>query len=149
MAKKYVVRLNAEERSHLEEIVKKGKVAAYKRENAQILLKADVGPAGAGWQDKQIAEAFDVSVRKVERLRKKLCTEGFESVLMKASGQNQKRKIDGSDEAHLIALCCSSAPDGRARWTLRLLAEKFVELEYVDIDSVSHETIRQVLKKTN
>lgn len=149
MPKKYIVRLTEEERSLLENIIKKGKVAAYKRLNAQILLKADVGPAGAGWADQKIADAFDVSVRKIGRLRERLCTSGMEAVLEKASGRNQKRKIDGSNEAHLIALCCSNAPEGRVRWTLNLLADKFVELEYVDIDSVSHETVRKVLKKTN
>jgi len=149
MRKLYIVRLNEEEREYLEGIIKKGKAAAYKRLNAQILLKADIGPAGAGWTDQKIAEAFDVSVRKIERLRKRLCTFGLQSVLDKASGRSQKRKIDGSNEAHLVALCCSAAPKGRVRWTLKLLAEKFVELEYVDIDSVSHETVRKVLKKTN
>lgn len=149
MLKKYVVRLAEEERTLLEDLVKKGKVAAYKRLNAQILLKADVGPTGAGWPDQQIADALDVSVRKIERLRKRLCTFGIEAVLEKASGRSQKRKIDGGNEAHLVALCCGTAPKGRVRWTLHLLAEKFVELEYVDIDSVSHETVRQVLKKTS
>lgn len=145
MRKKYIVRLSASERDDLTEMVKKGKVAAYKRLNAQMLLKADVGKDGPGWIDRKIAESFDVSIVTVERLRLRLCTLGLKKALVRAKGCGRKRKLDGRQEAQLIALSCSEAPEGFAKWTLRLLADKMVELEYVD--DISHEAVRQVLKK--
>ena len=144
--KKYIVRLSEEERQYLIDLVRKGKVAAYKRRNAQILLKADIGEEGPGWTDEKIVEVLGVSVRTVERLRKRLCTQGFEKCLLRVKGSGRNRKLDGVQEARLIALVCSSSPEGSARWTLRMLADKMVELDY--IDDLSYETVRQVLKKT-
>jgi len=148
MAWKYVVRLNSQEREQLIALLRKKNVAAYKRTNAQILLKADVSEKGPDWKDKRIADAFDVTVKTVERVRKRLCTIGLEAAISRAKGGGRKQKMDGREQAHLIALTCSEPPDGRNKWTLRLLADKFIELEHIDIESISHETIRQTLKKT-
>lgn len=144
--KKYIVRLSDKERKYLIDLVRKGKVAAYKRRSAQILLKADIGKGGPGWKDERIVETLGVSVRTVERLRERLCKLGFEKCLLRAKGSGRKRKLDGVQEAQLIKLVCSDPPEGSACWTLRMLADKMVELEY--IDDVSYETVRQVLKKT-
>lgn len=147
MAKKYIVRLSSDERVELEELVKKGKGAAYKRLRAQILLKADISEGAPGWTDTRIKEAFNVTVQMVEKTRKRLVEQGLEAAINRAKSNRVKsRKLDGEQEAHLVALTCSEAPEGQARWSLRLLADKMVELEYVD--QVSHETIRQTLKKT-
>lgn len=147
MGKKYIVRLSTSEREKLTKMVKKGKIAAYKRLNAQMLLKADIGEDGPGWTDRKIAESYDVSVVTVERLRLRVCTLGLEKALVRAKGCGRKRKLDGRQEAQVIALVCSKTPDGFANWTLRLLADKMVELKYVD--NISYETIRQLLKKRN
>ena len=147
MKPKYIVRLSADERVSLQSIVRTGKAAAYKRLNAQILLKTDEGAGGPSWKDKDIAKTFEVSTKTVARLRERLCTKGFDHCLERAKGAGRKRKLDGSQEAQLIALTCSQPPEGRARWTLRLLADKMIELEYVD--ELSHETVRQLLKKRN
>lgn len=147
MTKKYIVRLTAEERSELEQMVTTGKIAAYKRINAQILLKADISELGPGWTDSQISEAFDVSTKKIERLRLSNVEKGFEGAINRAKHQTKNSiiKVDGDVQAHLIALSCNEAPEGRCRWTLRLLADQMVELEY--IDSISHESVRKVLNK--
>jgi len=143
----YVVTLTAEERSLLQGLVAKGKVAARKRLHAQILLKADAGPAGDGWKDQRIVEAFDVGSRTVERLRQRFVEQGLDAALNRKPQINRvARKIDGRAEAHLIAIACSKPPEGRNRWTLRLLADRLVELELVD--SLSTETVRRTLKKT-
>jgi transposase len=147
MKPKYIVRLSADERVSLQSIVRTGKAAAYKRLNAQILLKTDEGAGGPSWKDKDIAKTFEVSTKTVARLRERLCTKGFDHCLERAKGAGRKRKLDGSQEAQLIALTCSQPPEGRARWTLRLLADKMIELEYVD--ELSYETVRQLLKKRN
>jgi len=148
LAKKYLVKLTEEERTYLASLVYKGKVAAHKRLHAEILLKADMGALGEQWQDSQISEAFGISTRTVERVRERLVQEGLESALNRAKPTRvRSRVIDGENEAHLVALACGDAPDGRSRWTLRLLGQGMVELGYVE--SVSHETIRQTLKKTN
>jgi len=148
MAKKYVVRLSEAERAELQALVKRGRTAARKRLHAQILLKADQGEHGPAWSDAAIRTAVEVSSRTVERVRQCLVEEGLPPAL---NGRLQARykspKLDGQQEAHLIALACSAPPTGRNRWTLRLLADRLVELEYVD--TVSYETVRQVLKKTN
>jgi len=142
------VRLSEEERGDLDSLVRKGKEAAYKRLHAQILLKADVSALGDAWQDSQISEALGVSIRTVERVRTRLVEQGLTAALERAKPSRvRSRVIDGENEAHLIALACSDAPEGHSRWTLRLLGQKMVELGYVD--SVSYETIRQTLKKTN
>jgi len=145
--KLYVVTLTADERSSLQKLITTGKAAAQKRLHAQILLKADVGEGGDGWRDQQIMEAFGVGRSTVERVRQRLVEEGLESALTrKPRPKGLPRKIDGAVEAHLIATACSQAPEGRTRWTLRLLADRLVALELVD--SISHETVRRVLKKT-
>lgn len=148
MAKKYIVRLSPEERAELSSLVNKGKAAAYKRLHAQILLKSDISEAGPGWSDQKIAEALDVSIPTIERLRKRLVEEGLISALNRAKQKKvRRRSLDGDQEAHLIALTCSDPPDGYGRWTLRLLSNRMVELNYTD--KVSYETVRQVLKKRN
>ena len=121
-------------------------MAAHKRLHAEILLKADISELGGKWLDRPISEAFGVSTRTVERVRERLVQEGLESALNRAPSIRVKsRTIDGENEAHLIALNCGDAPEGRSRWTLRLLGQQMVELG--DVESVSHETIRQTLKK--
>ena len=147
MARKqsYEVKLSESERRHLENIVSSGSEKARKLTRARILLKAD-----AGWIDKEIRLALDVGQATVGRIRKLYAEEGLERALnQKASRRQYSRKLDGAAEAQLIALTCGTPPEGRARWTLRLLSERLVELEEVDVDSISHETIRRVLKKTN
>jgi biotin operon repressor len=116
---------------------------------ARILLKADQSHDGPRWSDEQISEALDVTVQTIERVRKQLVEEGFDAVLSRRKYRQKvsRKKIDGDVEARLVALSCSEPPEGRSRWTLRLLADTIVELGYVD--SISHEAIRQTLKKTN
>jgi transposase len=147
--KKYIVTLTDEERLDLEQLVRTGKAAAYKITHARVLLKADASEGGPAWTDEQIAGALDVSRATVERLRQRFVEEGLEAALCrrKQARPSRERTFDGAAEARLIALACSQPPVGRASWTLRLLAEKLVELEVVD--SVSHETVRQALKKTS
>ena len=132
----------------LEAFIRKGKRAALLLTRARILLKADVSEAGDGWSDSRIAEALDTSVATVERTRKQLVEEGFDAVLMRKSNPNSapRRIFDGEAEAKLIALACGPAPAGRAKWTLRLLEEKVVELQIVA--SASDNTIGRTLKKT-
>lgn len=146
MTKKYVVDLTEAEREELNELTGKNKGNRAKIINAFVLLKADRG--GDNWKDAQISAAFNVSVRKIERIRQRFVKEGFEAALSRKSvDRSHRRKIQGEEEARLITLCCSSAPEGKARWTLRLLADKLVELELVE--SVCPETVRQTLKKMN
>ena len=146
MAKKYIVRLTEDERNYLENLIHTGKVAAHKRLHAEILLKADISESGEKWLDSKISEAFGVSTRTVERVRERLVQQSLESALNRATPIRVKcRTIEGENEAHLIALTCGEAPEGRSRWTLRLLGQQMVELGYVE--SVLHETIRQTLKK--
>ena len=146
--KLYVVTLTAEERSYLEGLISKGKAAAHKLTHARILLKADVSGERRPWTDEQIAEALETSRPTVERVRRRFVEQGLESAL-----ERKKRPpappvvMDGQAEAHLVALACSAPPEGRARWTLHLLADRMVELEYVD--HLSHKTVRQTLKKTS
>jgi len=148
MGKKYIVELTKAECKTLRELISSGKAAARKLARARILLKADSSPRAPNWSDVKISEALDVGRATVERLRKQFVEEGFEAALVqRKSHRNYQRKLDGDAEAHLIALACSKAPEGYSRWTLRLLAESMVTLEY--IDQVSHETVRSVLKKTN
>ena len=129
-------------------LVSTGKVAAYKRRHAQVLLKADQGEHGPSWTDAAIAAAFDVSVTSVERLRQRCVEEGLDDCLQcKPQLRRKARKLDGAAEARLTALACSAPPEGRQRWTLQLLADERVVLEVVD--SICAETVRQTLKKTN
>lgn len=147
MAKKYIVRLSLAERAALQSLVSTGKAAAYQRLHAQILLQSDIGEGGPGWKDAQISEALGVTVRTVENVRERLVEKGLDAAIHRAKPSGVKpRRLDGEQEAHLIALTCGAQPAGRSRWTLRLLADQMVALEYVE--SVSHETIRQTLKKT-
>ena len=145
--KKYVVRLSVEERARLDEFIRRGKRAGHLLTKARILLKADVSEAGDGWSDSRIVEALDTSVATVERTRRQLVEEGFEAVLSRKYNPNSARRriFDGAAEAKLIALACGPAPAGRAKWTLRLLEEKVVELQIVE--SASDNTIGRTLKK--
>ena len=146
--KKYVVRLDAEERDRLDELIRKGKRSAQLLTKARILLKADVSDAGEGWSDSRIAAALDTSIATVERTRRQLVEEGFETVLARKYNSNSARPriFDGVAEAKLIALTLSAAPEGFARWSLRLLEEKVVELHIVE--RASDNTIGRTLKKT-
>ncbi len=145
-SEKYVVRLSGDERSQLESLVKTGKVAAYKRTHAQILLLADVGEGRAGWNDKRVAEACRVSERTVSRVRQRLVEQGLDVALARAPrGGLRKRKLDGEGEARLVTLCCGQPPEGRNRWTLQLLADDLVRLSVVE--SISPECVRQTLNR--
>ena len=146
--KKYVVRLSTEERGQLEDMIGKGKRSAQLLRKARILLKADVSEAGEGWSDSRIAEALNTSVATVFRTRQQLVEEGFEAVLTRKYNANSARQriFDGAAEAKLIALTCGPAPEGYAKWTLRLLEEKVVELQIVE--RASDNTIGRTLKKT-
>lgn len=145
--KKYIIRLSDDERERLTKIISSGRGAARMFTRARILLKADQSNNGPKWPDEKISEALDVTVQTIERVRKQLVEEGFDSVLSRHEYKQKvsRKKVDGEVEAHLIALSCSEPPEGRTRWTLRLLAEKAVELGY--IETISHEAIRQTLKK--
>lgn len=146
--KRYRVTLTKEERQELQCLIAWGKGAANKLLHARILLKADQSKGGPGWEDKHIAEALECGTATVERLRKRFVEEGLEAALVrKPTTRTYLRKIDGQAEAHLVATCCSDPPKGRRRWTLKLLADKLVALGQVQ--SVSRETVRQTLKKTN
>jgi transposase len=144
---KYVVRLAQEEREELESLVKRGKVAAEKRRRAQILLKADAGAEGSGLTDQEVASALDVGIATVHRVRQAYVEESLQGALSrKPAVRHRPRKLDGDGEARLVAVACGPAPEGRARWTLRLLADRLVELEVVD--TINKETVRRTLKKT-
>ena len=147
--KKYIVTLTDQERSSLEELTTKGKAAAYKVNHARILLLADTNrEEGGGWKDLHISEALNISISTIERVRQRLVESGVEAALSRKAQKNrQLPRLDGKQEAHLIALTCSSPPEGQGRWTLRMLADRMVELGYVE--AVCHETVRQTLKKTN
>jgi hypothetical protein len=145
--KKYVVRLSAAEREELLALVRKGKGAARTRTHAQILLQTDSGSQGPGWSDEAISDAVAVHPTTVANVRQRCVEEGMEAALQRRAPRRQYlRKLDGTQEAHLIAVACSEPPGGQKRWTLRLLADKLVELEVVD--SIARETVRQTLKKT-
>ena len=147
VVKKYVVRLSAEEHAQLDELIRKGKRSAQLLTKARILLKADVSE-GEGWSDSRIAAALDTSIATIERTRRQLVEEGFAAVLRRKYNPNSARPriFDGVAEAKLIALTLSPAPEGFARWSLRLLEEKVVELHIVE--RASDNTIGRTLKKT-
>lgn len=149
MSKRYIVRLSDQERKHLAQLLGRKVLAAKKRMRAQVLLKADAGPDGPGWIDSQIAAAFGVSVVTIEKVRKSYVLEGFEAAIERKKQCRPSRLpvLDGAKEARLVALCCGTVPAGHGRWTLHLLADKLVELKIVE--SISRETVRQTLKKTN
>jgi transposase len=147
--KRYKVTLTDEERQELQALMASGKAAARKLTHARILLKADASPGGPAWIDQRIVEALEVGVATVERVRQRFVEEGLEAALSRKPQQRPRRqpKLDGRAEARLIALACSAPPQGRKQWTLRLLADRLVELEIVD--AISDETVRRVLKKTS
>lgn len=147
MPKKYRIRLQREEREMLEGILRRGKVAALKQCHARILLLADEAVGQTGSTDEVIAAAVGVAVRSVERIRQTFVEEGLEKAMQrKVADRTYQRRLDGAGEARLIAVACGDAPEGRARWSLRLLADKLVELEVVE--SISRESVRRTLKKT-
>jgi transposase len=144
--KKYIVRLTLDERRFLLQLIHSEKVSKEKRKRAHILLKTDCGEEGENWNDKDIAQAFYITELTVQRTRQALVEEGFENALNRKKQENRKNRIiQGEEEAYLIALVCSEPPEGHSQWSLRLLSDKMIELEYVE--TVSHETIRSVLKK--
>lgn len=147
MEKKYVVRLTSEERERLKALVSKGRTNARKIGRAQVLLRVDAD--GPNWTDQQAAEAFSIRANTVADIRRRFVEEGLDRALdrKKPDEPPRHRKLDGAGEARLIAMACGEAPEGRARWTLRLLAGQLVELAIVD--GISHETVRQTLKKTS
>jgi len=149
MAKRYIVRLSDEERKQLMSLLGKKVLATKKRMRAHVLLKADASPDGPAWIDSRIAEAFYLSVGTVEKIRKSYVLEGLDATIERKKQCRPSRQpvLDGAKEARLVALCCGTVPAGRGRWTLRLLADKLVELQIVE--SISYETVRQALKKTN
>jgi transposase len=144
---KYKVTLKQEEREELSQLTSKGSHKSQKILNALILLNCDVGEQQKNkLTNEKIAEVLNISTKKIDRVKKRFVEEGLEVALNGHKGTRvYKKKIDGEMEAHLVALCCSEPPEGFSRWSLRLLADKAVELEYVD--SISHETVRRLLKK--
>jgi transposase len=146
--KRYKVTLQAGERQGLSDLIAAGRAAARELTHARILLKADAAEGGPAWPDGRIAEALEVSTATVERVRQRFVEQGLEAALDRKPRERPAReiKLDGRAEARLIALACSAPPDGRAVWTMQLLADRLVELEVVD--SISDETVRTTLKKT-
>jgi transposase len=141
----YFVELSDAEREYLSKLISSGESKARKLTRARILLKAD-----AGCKDKAISEALDVGQATVQRVRKRFAQEGLEAAInRRPPNRTYERILDGRAEAHLIALACSAPPEGHARWSLRLLAERLVALDELDIESISYETVRRTLKKTN
>ncbi len=148
MKKKYIVTLTETERQMLQTMLSRGKAAARKLMHARILLKADASSGGPAWGDDATAEGLEVGRATVERVRKEFVEEGLEAALERRKPRRQyQRTLDGDAEAHLVALACQKPPEGRSRWTLKLLADRMVELEYVE--QVSYQTVHRTLKKTN
>jgi hypothetical protein len=146
MKKRYVVKLSSEERKQLEGLINRGREAAYRRRHAQVLLLVDEGEQGPALIDKDAAERTGFTRRSVEQIRERCVTEGLSSALeRKKRSRHRACKLDGEGEARLVSIACSDAPKGYARWTLHRLADRLVELNVVD--SISHECVRQVLKK--
>jgi transposase len=146
--KKYRVTLTAAERDELEQMLARGKADVRRLKHAQVLLKADQAEGGPAWPDERIVAALDVGIATLQRLRQRFVLEGLQAALSpyRVGQRLYQRKLDGEQEAKLIALACSTPPVERGRWTLRLLAGHMVELQHVD--TLSHETVRQTLKKT-
>ena len=148
MEKKYIVKLTNEEHAELNKILSNGNAAAKKHKIAHVLLRADASKEGMNYTDQEISDEVEISAKTITRLRKKFVEGGLKKVFEKKfTPRYSRRKFDGEAEAKLIAICCSKAPAGYARWTLRMLADKVVECEITE--TVSHETIRETLKKTN
>ena len=149
MHKHYVVALTATERDCLRRVLAAGTASARKLTHARILLKADQGPDGPGWADQAIADAVEVSQPTISRVRKQYVEQGLQAALNRRPPTREDvRKLDGVQEAKLIALACAKPSTGQARWSLRLLAEQLVELEIVE-DAVSYQTVRRILQKTH
>jgi len=144
---KYLVTLTDAQRTDLQHLISHGTPAARTVTHAHILLKADTSPGQPGWDDAQIAAAFNVSLATISRVRRTFVEHGLERALHRQVAPARPRKLDGAFEAHLLAIACSAPPEGQGHWTLRLLAHRVVELAYVE--AVSHEAVRQTLKKTN
>lgn len=145
---KYKVTLTKEEREQLESIVSKGTQPVLRVKNAMILLSCDEEENATKYPNKVISDITRVSMKTIDRVKKKFVEEGFDAVMFPGKSKRvYVKKFDGELEARLVALCCSETPEGYAKWSLRLLADKMVELKYVD--EISHETVRQILKKTN
>jgi len=146
---KYIVELTSAEQKELAQLVSKGKAAARKITHARILLQANESRDGPAWTDEQISEAFGIHTNTIHGIRRRFVEHGLQAALerKKQDRPSRKRVVDGDIEAHLIALRCGNPPEGRNQWTLRLLADKLVELEIVP--SICHETVRQALKKTS
>jgi transposase len=148
MKKKYIVTLTDGERQRVQAMLSRGKAAARKLMHARVLLKADTSPGGPAWSDEAIAQGLEVGRATAERVRKTFVEEGLEASLDRHKPRRvYSRRLDGDGEAHLIALACQKPPEGRSRWTLRLLADRLVALEHVE--AVSYETVHRVLKKTS
>jgi transposase len=149
MSPRYRVTLSAEERKELEALTRRGKIQARKFIHARALLLCDAGPDGPAWAVGDVATALGVSNRTIEHVKKRFVEQGLESALQRKPREKPPREVifDGSFEARLIALACSEAPEGHRRWTVRLLADKAVELNFAP--SVSHMTVHRILKKTN
>jgi hypothetical protein len=146
--KTFQVQLSLAERARLQALVTNGSATAHSHIHARILLKADQGPDGPAWTDAMISTALDVGMSTVARVRQTAVQEGLDTALQrKLPKRVYLRTLDGAGEAHLVALACSTPPEGAGRWSLRLLADQMVELDYVA--TISHETVRQTLKKTN
>jgi hypothetical protein len=149
MAKKYVVQLTVQERQRCLDLIRAGQAPARSIMHAQVLLKSDSGPDGPAWTDDVISQAFEVSTVTVAHIRQTQVTEGLDAALRhyQTGGREYQRKLDGHQEAQLVALACGPPPEGRVRWTLRLLTSRMVELGYTA--PVSYNTVSRVLKKTN
>jgi transposase len=148
MKKKYPIILTQTEREQLKDLIAAGTAPARKLTHARILLKADQSPQGPAWVDEEVADAVEVSQPTVSRVRKQYFEEGMEAALnRRPPNREYHRKLDGEQEARLVALACSEPPEGQARWSLRLLADRMVELEVVE--EISYQTVRRTLKKTN
>lgn len=146
--KTFQVQLSLAERARLQALVSNGSATAHSHIHARILLKADEGPDGPAWTDAMISSALDVGMSTVARVRQTAVQDGLDAALQrKLPKRVYPRTLDGVGEAHLVALTCSTPPEGAGRWSLRLLADRMVELDYVE--TISHETVRQILKKTN
>ncbi len=146
---KYIVKLDTEQRHGLEPLIRSGQASARKLMHARILLKADSGESGPNWPDTRISEALEVSVPTIWRVRRRFVAQGVEDALTRRPQPERpsKRIFDGEKEAHLIALTCGEKPEGEGQWSLRLLVERLVKVG--EVEQVSHETVRKVLKKTN
>lgn len=147
MNQKYIVTLTEEERASLEELIVKGKTQGYRIRHAQILLKLDEIPENRKWTYAAIQEAYSATPYTISQIAKRFVTEGLEAALGRKEQQNRHRKVDGTVEAHMIAIACSEVPGGREHWTLQMIADELVRLEVVD--SISDTTVMNILKKTN